>query len=92
MSDAIHEARQRAREERDARLPEGWTCEPAYVGWAAVHRDYDASTDGPEGEWIDNGLMATAPDFDALLIEIACIEEEHLHFQDRLPALAEVIE
>lgn len=52
-------------------VPEGWTMVPAYIGYSASHRDYDASYEGPEDGWVSNGLAA-----------IAEIEAEHKHFQE----------
>ena len=61
-------------------LPEGWTMEPAFIGYSATHRDYDASYEGPEDGWVGNGLSAWALTQTDLLAEIAAIEAEHPHF------------
>lgn len=60
-----------------------WTIsEPRWpVPWTATHRDYDASWDGEEAGWVDNGLTCSAQSREALLVEIAEIEAEHLHFE-----------
>ncbi len=33
----------------------GWSIRPDYVGWSAVSPNYDASWEGEEDGWIDNG-------------------------------------
>jgi len=42
---------------REARAQEyrGWTVGFEYGYYTATGPNYDASTDGPEGEWVDNG-------------------------------------
>lgn len=50
----------------------GWSIEQCeWTGqWRATGPDYDASTDGPEGDWIDNGERVEAPTFKAVIQEI----------------------
>lgn len=51
----------------------GWTIsqgrwpEPA---WSAVSQNYDASWEGEEDGWVDNGEKANAPTREALIEEI----------------------
>lgn len=33
----------------------GWDIGPDYVGWTATSPNYDASYEGPEDGWVDNG-------------------------------------
>lgn len=47
--------------------------EPKYV---AVHPDYDASYEGPEDGWVDNGLKASSEDHSDLLAQIDDIEAD----------------
>lgn len=61
----------------DWAISEGRWPEPAYT---ATHKDYDASWEGEEDGWVSNGLSCTAPNRDALLVEIAELEAEHPHF------------
>ncbi len=44
--------------------------------WMALHPDYDASWEGEEDGWVDNGLKADAATYEALCAEIDAIEEE----------------
>ena len=44
--------------------------------WTATHPDYDASYEGPEDGWVDNGLKASARTRDALLEEIDALQDE----------------
>jgi len=50
----------------------GWTIsQNEWTGqWEAVGPDYDASTDGPEGDWVDNGERVFAASRKALIEEI----------------------
>lgn len=51
----------------------GWTIEPCEFRrdyWTATGPDYDASTDGGEGDWIDNGERVEAKGFREILSEI----------------------
>lgn len=43
--------------------------------WHATHPDYDACTDD-DGQWVDNGLGASAVTYEALCAEIDAIEDE----------------
>lgn len=58
----------------------GWTItrgrwpEPA---WSATGPNYDASYEGPEDGWVDNGEKASASTRDALLAEIDAWFDEH---------------
>ncbi len=58
----------------------GWTItqgrwpEPA---WSATSPNYDASYEGPEDGWVDNGEKADAPAREALIEEIDAWFEEH---------------
>lgn len=36
----------------------GWSLGPAYIGWEATGPDYDASWEGEEDGWVDNGQKA----------------------------------
>lgn len=38
--------------------------------WHAVHPNYDASYEGPEDGWVDNGLQVFAGTYEDLLAEI----------------------
>lgn len=44
--------------------------------WMALHPNYDASWEGEEDGWVDNGLKADAPTYEALCDEIDEIEDE----------------
>ena len=44
--------------------------------WQATHPDYDASYEGPEDGWVDNGLKASARTRDALIEEIDTLQDE----------------
>jgi len=44
----------------------------------ATGPNYDASYEGPEGGWVDNGEKADAPAREALIKEIDAWFEEHL--------------
>lgn len=58
----------------------GWTIsqgrwpEPA---WSAVSPNYDASWEGEEDGWVDNGEKADAPTREALIEEIDAWFDEH---------------
>lgn len=57
----------------------GWTvyrCEWTN-GWRAVGPDYDASWEGPEDGWVDNGQKADAATREALIEEIDAWFEEY---------------
>jgi hypothetical protein len=47
-----------------------------YGRWTTTHRNYDASWEGEEDGWVDNGLMAEGRTLADLEDDIACIEEE----------------
>jgi len=51
--------------------------------WMAEHPDYDASWEGEEDGWVDNGLKAYASTHEALCEEIDIVMDEHPHFRDR---------
>lgn len=61
-------------------LPEGWTLEGGFIGYHAIHRDYDASCEGEEDGWVDNGLSVWAHTEAELPALIAELEEDHPHF------------
>lgn len=44
--------------------------------WTATHPDYDASYEGEEDGWTDNGLQASAASYDALCDEIDALQDE----------------
>lgn len=45
--------------------------------WSATSPNYDASWEGEEDGWVDNGEKANAPTRDALIEEIDAWFEEH---------------
>lgn len=56
----------------------GWTIHPCeWSGWRAYGPNYDASYEGPEDGWVDNGEKAEAPTREALIAEIDDWFEEH---------------
>ncbi len=62
----------------------GWDIWPGRwpePNWKAAHKDYDASWEGEEDGWRDNGLSTDADTYDALLAEIDAIMDEHPHFK-----------
>ena len=44
--------------------------------WAATHPDYDASWEGEEGGWIDNGLCTFAASYEDLCEQIDVLQDE----------------
>ena len=44
--------------------------------WRATHPDYDASYEGDESGWVDNGLKAEAGSFDDLCAQIDELQDE----------------
>lgn len=44
--------------------------------WLATHPDYDASREGDEDGWRDNGLKVNAATFDGLIEEIDAAQDE----------------
>jgi hypothetical protein len=44
--------------------------------WRAMHPDYDASWEGEEDGWVDNGLKVSAPSLEALHAEIDAAQDE----------------
>lgn len=67
-------------------IPEGWTISSdlwPFPEFTATHADYDASYEGEEDGWADNGLIATGKTRAEVLAEIAVIEAEHPHFQEQ---------
>lgn len=62
-------------------VPEGWTMEPAYIGYSASHRDYDAEI--IDGQEVSNGLVAWGATREECLAAIADIEAEHPHFTNK---------
>jgi len=36
----------------------GWSISPAYFGWSAISPNYDASWEGEEDGYVDNGEKA----------------------------------
>lgn len=55
----------------------GWSIDRNYIGeFEAVSPDYDASYEGPEDGWVDNGLRTTARTLDGLKAEVDVIIEE----------------
>ena len=58
----------------------GWSiscdCWPA-PPWSAISPNYDASYEGPEDGWVDNGECVTAYSRELLLKEIDAWFEEH---------------
>jgi len=55
----------------------GWNIEPAYVGWSATHPDFDASWDGEENGWVDNGLQVHAMTLDGVKAEVDLYIDEN---------------
>lgn len=60
----------------------GWIIDPPDLNpfWSATGPNYDASYEGPEGGWVDNGEKVEARTYKDLLVEIedfiACAESE----------------
>ena len=54
----------------------GWTVTWEYGQYQAVHPDYDASWEGPEDGWVDNGLRVFANSIAALEAEVDAKEAE----------------
>lgn len=54
-----------------------WTFDFEYGYHTATHDNYDASYEGPEDGWVDNGHQLFAKDRSDLAIEITVFEEEH---------------
>lgn len=48
-----------------------------YGRWTATHENYDASWEGEEDGWVDNGLKVEARTLEELSEEIEAKEEEH---------------
>lgn len=44
--------------------------------WQATHPDYDASYEGEEDGWVDNGLKVNAATYEDLLLEIDCAQDD----------------
>lgn len=44
--------------------------------WSATHPDYDASYEGPEDGWVDNGLRVSARTRDDLIAAIDEAQDE----------------
>ena len=42
----------------NCRTYRGWSIDPAYYGWQAIGPNYDASWEGEEDGWVDNGEKA----------------------------------
>ncbi|MDE2107397.1 MAG: hypothetical protein KGL39_59930 [Patescibacteria group bacterium] len=80
MTLKITQAAREAAEYRGWEVHQGRWPEPA---WVATHPDYDASWEGEEDGWVDNGMKADAPTLDALHEEIDAIMDEHPHFAIR---------
>ncbi len=56
----------------------GWSISPCeWLGWTATGPNYDASYEGPEDGWVDNGEKADAPTREALIVEIDEWFKEH---------------
>jgi len=56
----------------------GWNihrCE--WLGWSATGPNYDASYEGPEDGWVDNGEKVDAGTYAVLIDEINAYIEEH---------------
>lgn len=53
-----------------------WSLVWDYGQWWATHADYDASYEGPEDGWVDNGLRTSARTLITLRQEIDAINEE----------------
>lgn len=65
---------------RGFKITPGFYPEP---NWFATHPDYDASYEGPEDGWVDNGLFTYADTLEDLRHEVDAIIDEHPHFQDK---------
>jgi len=48
----------------------GWTLDFEYGYHTATHDNYDASWEGEEDGWVDNGLKLTERTLEALITEI----------------------
>lgn len=44
--------------------------------WEAIHPDYDASWEGEEDGWVDNGLKVHAATYEDLLAEIDMAQDD----------------
>lgn len=55
----------------------GWTITWDYGHFTATGPNYDASYEGPEDGWVDNGHIVTARTRDDLIAEIDAWFEEH---------------
>ena len=44
--------------------------------WTATHPDYDASWEGEEDGWVDNGLKVHAATYEELLAEIDAAQDD----------------
>ena len=54
----------------------GWSITFEYGYYRAVHPDYDASWEGEETGWVDNGLQCEARTLDELYEEIDIAQDE----------------
>lgn len=57
----------------------GWSVEWDYGFYTATSPDYDASWEGPEDGWVDNGLRVSARTLTELRIEVDALVEERGH-------------
>lgn len=62
-------------EQVEERFPD-WKISWEYGYYNAVHDNYDASWEGEEDGWVDNGLRVTARDLEGLVEEIEAKEAE----------------
>jgi hypothetical protein len=63
-------------EEFKAQFPNWEYLQFDYGRWTCLHVNYDASYEGPEDGWVDNGLRCEARTLDDLALECQAKEEE----------------
>ena len=64
------------REQFETRFPRWEHLKFEYGRWTATHENYDASWEGEEDGWVDNGLMCEGRTLDDLADEIEAKEAE----------------
>lgn len=75
VKDWMQEQEDAASYEIETQFPR-WTVDFEYGYYTAIHDNYDASWEGEEDGWVDNGLKVTARTVGGLLDEIKAKEEE----------------
>ncbi len=66
-------------EQVKAAYPE-WTITFEYGYWNAIHNNYDASWEGEEDGWVDNGLSTSGRTPASLAAELEALITDHPHF------------